>query len=386
MDGPDITYVEGVKTQGARELRIRLRGRLGGPELFIRATAPLDTSSLTCWLPALVPPAMRARSPLVLAGVVDRTALHGQQDAQRLLASWYPDLRHVPVTSDSHGTTTGRSEGIACFFTGGVDSFYSVLRHQRRITHLIYAHGFDVRLDQPELAERVTAALNACAWELGAQLILVTTNLRDFSDRYVSWGSHYHGAALATIALALSPVIGTAIVPGSFSEEGLHPWGSHPELDPLWGSSSLEVLHDAIDVTRTQKVRSISSNSTAMRHLRVCWENPQGAYNCGRCEKCLRTMINLYACGALDRCSTLPHTIEPEALRAIVPLSDGDQVFLRENLAALAKAPRRDRHLESELRHALSRAKLSRTRSFLRGWISRLTPSPIKTALRRIRR
>ena len=51
-----------------------------------------------------------------------------------------------------------------------------------------------------------------------------------------------------------------------------------------------------------------------MRHLRVCWQNPDNAYNCGRCEKCFRTMLDLWVVGALDRCDTLPHQFDEQAL------------------------------------------------------------------------
>src|SRR5690606_18532962 len=36
-----------------------------------------------------------------------------------------------------------------------------------------------------------------------------------------------------------------------------------------------------------------------------CWRDPR-AYNCGKCEKCLRTMIMLELNGHLERCATLP--------------------------------------------------------------------------------
>jgi hypothetical protein len=37
-----------------------------------------------------------------------------------------------------------------------------------------------------------------------------------------------------------------------------------------------------------------------LRHLRVCHVSPGDVYNCGRCEKCLRTMVALRVTG-LDR-------------------------------------------------------------------------------------
>ena len=58
-----------------------------------------------------------------------------------------------------------------------------------------------------------------------------------------------------------------------------------------------------------------------MRHLRVCWENRDGSYNCGTCKKCLRTMIALRIAGKLDACETLPHEIDLDAVRDL-PLGD----------------------------------------------------------------
>ncbi len=44
-------------------------------------------------------------------------------------------------------------QGVACFFSGGVDSFYSVIAHAKRITHLIFVRGFDIPIANRALAE-----------------------------------------------------------------------------------------------------------------------------------------------------------------------------------------------------------------------------------------
>ncbi|MGH7524210.1 MAG: hypothetical protein ACREK8_07885 [Gemmatimonadales bacterium] len=43
----------------------------------------------------------------------------------------------------------------------------------------------------------------------------------------------------------------------------------------------------------------------AMANLRVCWMGKSDT-NCGRCEKCLRTLTAFELFGALDRCATFP--------------------------------------------------------------------------------
>lgn len=61
-------------------------------------------------------------------------------------------------------------------------------------------------------------------------------------------------------------------------------------------------MHHAARTGRLAKMRLLVTSETAMRHLRVCWVNPGGTYNCGRCEKCLRTLAGLRVLGAADRC------------------------------------------------------------------------------------
>jgi hypothetical protein len=54
-----------------------------------------------------------------------------------------------------------------------------------------------------------------------------------------------------------------------------------------------------------------------MAALRVCLQDLDSGLNCGRCEKCLRTMIALKALGCLDDCPTLPHEIDLRAMRGV---------------------------------------------------------------------
>jgi hypothetical protein len=86
-----------------------------------------------------------------------------------------------------------------------------------------------------------------------------------------------------------------------------------------------------------------------MEWLRICFANPDGAYNCGRCEKCLRTMISLRIAGALERCKTLPHYLNLEEV-ANMRIPDG-VVSPRQNLRALERLG-----TEPELARALGEA------------------------------
>ena len=71
----------------------------------------------------------------------------------------------------------------------------------------------------------------------------------------------------------------------------------------------LEIVHDGCEADRPQKMAVVARSSTALEHLRVCNKQSAG-YNCGHCEKCLRTMVNLRLVDALGRCPTLPGVLD----------------------------------------------------------------------------
>jgi hypothetical protein len=73
-----------------------------------------------------------------------------------------------------------------------------------------------------------------------------------------------------------------------------------------------------------------------MEWLRVCYKNPNGIYNCGRCEKCMRTMIALRAVGAQGRCKTLPNDLDLEEV-ANMHIPEHSIVARRNNLKALKR-------------------------------------------------
>jgi hypothetical protein len=122
----------------------------------------------------------------------------------------------------------------------------------------------------------------------------------------------YHGAALAAVAHALAPNHGKVYIASSQSYANLHPWGSHPLLDPLWSSEAVQIVHDGGE-TRMNKLRVLVQYPEVLARLRVCWENP-GSYNCGLCGKCVRTMLGLYALG-VEHCAAFPDTLTPRLVR-----------------------------------------------------------------------
>lgn len=303
--------------------------------IFWKSNLSLDQSG-SFWIPACLPILMRCGSDGVFLDPQDALLTKNASTIQEIYHGWWPWMKRVHLRSEVASPTVS-AEGVGCFFSGGVDSFYSTLEHIDEITHLVFVKsGFDIFPPNPELSERTFRAMAAAAAAYGKPLVTIETNVREVSSRYVRWGQRYHGAALATVGHLLREHIGTAIIPSSYQAEELEPWGSHPDVDPLWSSSCVQIVHDSVRPSRADKVKRLCDDPVAMTHLRVCWRNPNSAYNCGKCEKCVRTMISLYAFDALGRCSTFESNIDLDRLSQLdvrfghLPYAIGNVALLRE--------------------------------------------------------
>ena len=322
-------------------------------EVWYRVSeGPLATGEETFLLAALVP-AMRVGEPIAIRGPISPRLLHSIPKAQEIFHTWDHQLKEVPieVQTTSSAPVTFPSD-VGCFFSGGVDSFYTLLKHRDEITKLIFVYGFDISLENKSLRATVSRAIHRVANELQKPLIEVETNLKEFNNNYAEWGPHCHGTALASVALLLSRQFQKVFIASSHSYSDLIPWGSHPIIDPLWSTEHTEIIHDGCEATRVEKVAKIALNDTALKYLRVCNNNRDGAYNCGQCEKCLVTMVNLRVAGALEQCATFTRALDLTAVSGMrVPDMDS-RVAVEENLRVVEESGK-DPALAQALRECL---------------------------------
>lgn len=280
--------------------------------------------------------AMRHGLDLLITEPVSQTFLANQQRLMSIFTSWFPEYRLPHLQAESLRQAEPLNSGrVGSFFTGGVDSFYTFLKHRSEITDLIYVHGYDVRLEDMEKRQAISAMGAAIERDTGVRFIEIETNaVRLFKD-HGRWGLHGHGYGLGTIVRLLDGYLDKIYIPSSFAEAELMPWASHPDTDVLFADEAIGVIHDGCEVGRTEKIKLISTNAMALQHLRVCWEKTEGTYNCGVCEKCLRTMTTLYGLGQLSATSTFPNELSAQAIRSLLIESQSAQTFALENVRFL---------------------------------------------------
>jgi hypothetical protein len=300
------------------------------------------------WLAYLLPVAVRLGEPLRIDLPVDRLLLENTGELMRIWKGWYPHLHVVPVEAEAVDAAPREGAGrTASLFSGGVDAFHAVLDYdakadggsQAPIDDLIVIWGFDMDLDWHEAIRDVREGLQGAASDLGKELVEIASNVRDTRLRAINL-SLSTGAYLAGTALALEERYGRVLIPSSFEYRSLHPFGSHPQTDPLFSTERTQIVHYGTASTRTEKTALVAQSDVAMRVLRVCWDTDTGG-NCGECDKCYRTMITLDILGALDRCVTFKGKhYDLEKVAHSHSISFQETFFYRE-IAAFARAQER---------------------------------------------
>ncbi|HQR06347.1 MAG TPA: hypothetical protein PLN21_05970 [Gemmatales bacterium] len=308
------------------------------------------------FLAACVVPAMKLGYAVKCPAPVSARLLEGITYIQSIMHGWYPELQQVPILAEAKTPSVERATGAASFFSCGVDAFYTMLKHRPSITHGVLIHGFDFPVSHAMTRQTVTRMAHHAAGQLDLPLIEVATNVREFADRYTDFRLQYHGSMLGSVALLLSPQLSTIYVPSTHAFADQKPLGSHPDLDHRWSSEQIDLVHDGCEAYRVEKVAKVAQSDAALSVLRVCWHTikKQGeAYNCGRCEKCLRTMMDLRAAGALQRCPTFNRPLTLRKLKLLDMRQAAYRAYYESTLAQLQQTGL-DPRLAAAIEEALS--------------------------------
>jgi len=325
-----MAVVEGHEVANLRAApgELSFEARVGGrvQPVWLRTETPL-TPNADAALAACLLPAMRDGGTLTMTDPVSPRMLRTQREFQAVQRAWSldwkfgdPPLREVEVIAPTREPAADPAANgrVAAFFSGGVDSWSTVLDNPD-ITDLIFVRGIDLlpRLAHQEgLADEVEARLREAAGALGLPLHVVETNLRELSDPLARWEAYY-GCAVASVALFLAPLFERVLIAGDSDYEVQVKFGANWMVDQLWSTERLEIVDDGGRFSRIQRLGNIAGHPVVRQTLRVCWENPGGAYNCGRCRKCLMTMCGLEALGARQQIATFPPQLDLDTVAAV---------------------------------------------------------------------
>ena len=201
----------------------------------------------------------------------------------------------------------------AQLFSGGADAFSTLLTYLEEKPSLLTIWGADVAEYNDEAWAIVESAIKSISKQFNLSFVSVKSNFRDIispllhsqSELVQTGDDWWHGFQSGTGLLCLiapyaySFKIKTLYIASSFTQSqwGSYTCSSDPIIDNATKFCGCQVNHDGYEYTRQEKIQNICSY--AIQHnttipLRVCWLSKDGN-NCCQCEKCRRTMLELYA-------------------------------------------------------------------------------------------
>lgn len=260
-----------------------------------------------CWLILMMALGVIYNEDVEIDDAVDPLLLLGLKAIAETWKKWHKKLRVPKIDTRTILEHFPASAGHqASFFTGGIDSLHTVLRHLTppdRSTGAFFTTDLVIKnYHQLPLSEICHDELNLFTAFCGAEnkaFVPVSSNVMEFDHRFHYWLVQFTlGPILAFLAHALGKGISKILIasPG-VSYEHLMPVSTHPLTDPLFSSTALQVIHDGALHARFEKTEYIATKYPRYLNVLSVCENVKysntGAHNCSRCQKCIRTMTAL---------------------------------------------------------------------------------------------
>ena len=193
--------------------------------------------------------------------------------------------------------------------SGGVDSYYTILKNYNtdntsyNLTHLTFfnvgSHGDHGGEKARELFKKRIADAKENAERLGLPLVIVDSNISEFI-LMEHLATHTYRSCSAVLALQKLFAVylfssGHDLLDFGISSENC---GYQDVLNVhCLATENTDFYLSGLQERRIDKEMFLADQQEARERLNVC---VAGEHNCSRCEKCLRTMIGLYALGRLD--------------------------------------------------------------------------------------
>ena len=267
---------------------------------------------------SLILRAMVLGEDVEVRGTTSSRLAYGLEEFQAIFSAWLPrNLKKVGTTYQklTSGSKPLSTHGVATAFSGGVDSFFTLFSHlpqnqlnsDYQITHGLFIHGFDVPLSNVELYNALWLRHRALFGDLGLTLLSAKTNIRQFYAHQLDW-LYAHGGALIGTALVLGKLFRSFYVPSDYDYTHPVPLGISPLTDHLFSTENTQIIHHGASTSRSHKIDQIAKWQVTFTNLTVC-SGPQKAkehLNCGKCHKCVSTMMHLYVIDQLSNYAVFP--------------------------------------------------------------------------------
>jgi len=283
----------------------------GGDDVITAITSHVDRlvlpgrADFAAWL--FLPIAMRRGCPLHIEGTGSSTTIRNAEKLSRIWQAWVPghfDKVRVSFSKVVEVETPEPGSGRdLCFYSGGLDSTYSILERclSGAEQDLLTVHGMDYKLGDDTRFERFIEKTKRFAQLAGPERIIVRIDAYPVYNRHkVNLPDHHisHIFALAGAGfLHAKDHTRIRIAADATMAELLltMPWGSNSLTNPLFDSGDRCLITDSDQLSRSEKTSLVLSSEEALASLTFCVDYKFRPENCGQCAKCQRTKLMFLA-------------------------------------------------------------------------------------------
>lgn len=269
----------------------------------------LSCDNYDAFVVSLIPYAVKHELDILVDGTISSQLFYQLNDYMLPMLCKSFNKKIIKIESDTNDIDY-KSSGVGASISCGVDSFYTLLKNQEKkdskydITHLTFfnagsngEYGGDNA--RKLFNERLKFIRNFCDTN-DYKLVIVDTNINEFMMM-----NHEKTHTFRTFGcvLALQKLFGKY-----YFASGLEFDGSHIDEEDtafydilnihLLSNENIKFYCSGIEVSRLDKIKFISKHKITYNWLNVCVCDD---YNCGNCEKCMRTMTALDSISMLNK-------------------------------------------------------------------------------------
>lgn len=275
--------------------------------------------SLNCALVALVLPAMRSGSRLILNGNISEKLFNSCQGSLQSIVRLVLGYNPIPIVLNGGFTDRVHVKDnlVVTGFSGGIDS-YSILKDhyfqpgnwKSSINALVFNDvGANGTTNERDLFESRLHHAREGANAVGLPLIVIESNMDDFYTIYddlhfFKTHSFRNSAVAHLISNAVSNYLYAASRP--YSEVEVGPSNTIGCVDPialpLLSSENLYLQSEGGQYNRSEKIMAVVDLEVVQNNLHVCVDH-QVDGNCSVCQKCVRTLLIIDFLGRLEKFS-----------------------------------------------------------------------------------
>jgi len=306
-----------ISTLSHNEVRFKLNVSPSLRKYFLKDTSyvqydssinisTVDNSILSIPIVAAIAPIAWAVGADVIVPTLDSNYLRSLSRVKAVYKDRHPNFSFSGnIQSEKAVSNRFGARRIAMLFSDGVDSLTSYLKHKQENPELFSICGVpDIPPSETKFWGRMWSDITDLAHHDRVRAFQIKTDVyrninyellgKEFEIMW--WGGAAGALFLLGMCAPLTAVreIGTVIIASSYTRDFKEASAFHPSIDNNISWADVSVLHDDYELSRQQKLKYLcqSENLPYLSRLRVCWDSAHKT-NCGKCEKCLRTITGL---------------------------------------------------------------------------------------------